>query len=153
MLIKKSSVWTTLICMFFMAVLYFGETIYYHFYPRGERFGVAFNDERKRLGILPLPANWETEYTTETKDWYTPARPVQGVFRSSKLVRVEDDHIEFEEDHITNIHDETTESLTLHYDYDHARWTYTYAASGLSKSFHLTRPQADSLMQAWHFTF
>ena len=149
---KKGSVLSTIICIIFLATIYFGENIYYHFYPKGERFGVAFNDQRKKLGILPLPPNWHTDYKDETKDWYSPVRPSQGVFRSSKLVRVEDDHIEFEEDHITNIHNQTTESLTLHYDYDSAsHWSYAYAATGLSRTFKLSSEQADSLMKAWDF--
>jgi hypothetical protein len=150
---KRGSVISTVICIVLMVALYFGGSLYHLIHPKGEAFGMAYNSERQRRGILPLPKGWTNDYTGDTKEWYPPQRPDSGVFRSSKLVAVDDDEIQYEDDNITNKHAGITEKLTMHYDFDADThpWSFSYSASGMKQPVNFTLVQADSLLQAWNF--
>jgi hypothetical protein len=136
------------------AVLIFSqERIYYWAFPPGRKFGTAFNEERKRIGIATLPADWETkDRYTETKNWHPPASPDTGVFRSSKTVIVNDDgEITYDGDIYMKIAGKEHESLIVGYKFgDKGGWECKYYSSVLNRqALEMTKQQADSVIENW----
>lgn len=136
------------------AVLIFSqESIYYWLFPPGKKYGMAFNEERKQLGIATLPANWETkDKYSETKMWHPPVNPASGAFRSSKTVIVNDDgEITYDGDIYLRLNNGQQENLVVGYKFgDKGGWECKYYSSSLqSRALELTKEQADSVIQNW----
>jgi hypothetical protein len=130
----------------------FGKTIWYNVFPTADSFGIKFNKERKRLGLLPLPADWTTENgEKETKIWFPPKVDTSAVHREMKVVGVEDDRIKYENDFILKPLPDK-EELTISYNFADKAWVYALSSRLThEQSYPITRQQVDSILNAWHF--
>jgi hypothetical protein len=131
----------------------FGEKIWYKLFPVADKYGVAYNKERTKRGILLLPDSWTTEDNEkETKVWFPPESDTGAVRRRMKVIGVAYDRIKYESDFILKPLPDK-EELTISYRYDTTHpWTYT-VSSAVSKQrpYVITRAQADSILHVWNF--
>lgn len=131
----------------------FGERIWYKLFPTADKYGVAWNKERKRRGILLLPDNWTTEDNDkETKVWFPPEGDTGAVRRTMKVVTVAYDRIKYENDFIQKPLPDK-EELTISYRYDTTHpWSYTMSSVLSSqRPYVISRAQADSILSVWNF--
>ncbi|SFD62023.1 hypothetical protein SAMN05518672_102649 [Chitinophaga sp. CF118] len=152
-IVKKTGI---IIFISLLFLLYTRKSLYYRFFPKADKYGVKYNVERKQRGILPLPINWTTrDFANETKIWFPPpAEMHEGVVRSMKLVRVNNDHIQYEEDHIAKTLNSGYATLSIGYNYDSIQhWCYTYIAPGYDKEDTLSRRDVDSILKMWNFNY
>ncbi|TWV93665.1 hypothetical protein [Chitinophaga pinensis] len=132
---------------------FFGESLWDKYGPYANRYGAKYNDERHRLGILPLPEDWTTPNRSERKNWFPPdAQKKDSVFRSMKYVNVEDGEIINEVDNILRKGKGGNDAISIFYFYDSTNhWKYEFSSPGLSHQINLTAAQADSILHAWNF--
>ncbi|SFD14020.1 hypothetical protein SAMN05518672_101676 [Chitinophaga sp. CF118] len=131
----------------------YGNTIWYKLFPTADQYGVKFNKERIRRGILPLPGNWTTANDEkETKVWFPPKSDINSIHRGMKVVGVAYDRIKYENDFILKPLP-NKEELALNYRYDTTpSWTYTFSSSLTNQRPNvITREQVDSILKAWDF--
>ena len=144
--------WYPLLIILSVIFLFTKDRLYYSIFPPGEKYGVAFNQERERLGITILPDTWVTnDKSNETKVWYPLNRPESGSFRSSKVVVVKSGDIVYEGDVYLRSIGEKYEKLTIGYRYqDTGDWEYKYynPLDG-SKESYVTKHEADSILHSW----
>jgi hypothetical protein len=149
---KKDFIQLGVLVVLFIGIC-FGKTIWYTVFPTADSFGVKFNKERKRLGLLPLPDNWTTEHgEKETKVWFPPAMDTGVVYREMKVVGVGNDRIQYENDFILKPKPDK-EELTISYRFSDTTWSYALSSRlTQEKPYSITRRQADSILNAWNFT-
>lgn len=131
----------------------FGERIWYKVFPAADKYGVKYNKERARRGILLLPDNWTTEDNEkETKVWFPPAGDTGVVRRTMKVVGVAYDRIKYENDFILKPLPDK-EELMISYRYDTIQpWTCTVSSALTGqRPYVITRAQADSILGVWNF--
>jgi|GEM_PF-2101687 len=116
---------------------------WFRLFPVGNEYGVAYNDERVKRGILPIPENWSTrDYDEFSKTW----KPCPGVeVRTSKIVVADENGIDSEIDYISK--DEYL--LEMIYNYKNASNPWRISFETNSKSRLLTKVQADSVLLQW----
>jgi hypothetical protein len=132
-----------------------GNSIWYDIFPKGKKFGVAFNKERQERGIPILPEDWVTKNNASyIKAWFPPDSSHGATYRSMKLTRIEDDKLVYEEDHIVHDGPGDREVLSIGYNYDStSHWKCSYSTwKRDSKKVSLTKEQADSVLASWSFT-
>ncbi|RFS18796.1 hypothetical protein DVR12_26725 [Chitinophaga silvatica] len=128
------------------------ERIFNLVFPPGKKYGVAFNAERKRLGIDTLPATWTTKDKYKTsKIWYPPNRQDSGSFRNSKMVIIQSGEIIYEGDTYKRIIDRKAELLSVQCKFDTVNnWEYMYYNENISPSnINVTKTQSDSILKIW----
>jgi hypothetical protein len=148
---KKDIIQLGMLVVLFIGIC-FGKTMWYTIFPTADSFGVKFNKERTRLGILPLPGNWTTEQgEKETKVWFPPVADTSAVHREMKVVGVENDRIKYENDFILKPKPDK-EELTIGYRFTDTTWNYSFSSRLThEKPYPITRQQADSILNAWNF--
>ncbi|RFS18798.1 hypothetical protein DVR12_26735 [Chitinophaga silvatica] len=127
------------------------ERIFNLVFPPGKKYGVAFNAERKRLGIDTLPATWTTKDKYKTsKIWYPPNRQDSGSFRDDKMININSGKIIYEGDTYKHIVNGQVELLTIEFKYETSKWGYKYYNETNATSIvNLTKIQSDSILQSW----
>jgi hypothetical protein len=149
---KKDIIQIGILIILFGGIV-FGERIWYKLFPAADQYGIQYNKERKRRGILPLPGSWTTEDNDkETKVWFPAEGDTGAVRRTMKVIGVSYDRIRFENDFIQKSLP-NKEELTISYRYDTTHpWTYT-VSSELTKHrpYVITGAQMDSILKDWNF--
>jgi hypothetical protein len=133
----------------------FSYKIWYSFFARSRLYDVRYNAEREKRGILPLPADWITyDKTRDTKTWFPPPHDTTaGVFRSMKLVVVEDGEIKSELDHIAKRVKGSYEFVLIESFYDSADSKMFVYDGPESSPDTILKWQADSILQSWNFKY
>jgi hypothetical protein len=120
--------------------------------PLSRKFGVAFNEKRKELGIPVLPGNWtvNTEMSNAVM-WNAPEINDAGGSHSSKMVLFKDrtpieelDNYIYKggirDKHLTVIH---------HFDAPGYRINRYYDSLVVNEEVEINDVKADSILQAW----
>ncbi|SEW52430.1 hypothetical protein [Chitinophaga arvensicola] len=144
--------WYPLLLVFSIILLLTGKKLYHLIFPPGEKYGIAYNTERQRLGIALLPDNWVTnDKAGETKIWYPPNRPDSGSFRSSKVVVVKSGEIVYDGDIYLRISGDRYDKLTTGYKFrDNHSWEFKYYNPSVgTKEIVITKYRADSILNSW----
>jgi len=141
---KKDIIQLGVLVVLFIGIC-FGKTIWYTIFPTADSFGVKFNKERARLGILPLPDNWTTEQGEVVDSG--------AVHREMKVVGVENDRIKYENDFILKPEPDR-EELTISYRFTDSTRNYAFSSRLThEKPYPVTPQQADSILHAWNFKY
>lgn len=144
--------WYPLLIIVSVIFLLTKNKLYYLMFPPGDKYGVAFNVERERIGIAVLPDHWLTnDKLSETKMWYPANRPDSGSFRSSKIVVVKDGSIVYDGDTYLRIVGDKYEKLTIGYRYnDTVGWEYKYYNPLIgTEENNVTKHSTDSILNNW----
>tara|TARA_R110001599_G_scaffold352047_1_gene585737 strand:+ start:206 stop:643 length:438 start_codon:yes stop_codon:yes gene_type:complete len=116
--------------------------VWYSWFPVGAEYGYAYNEVRKKLGVLELPQDWTTNnHSDEFKTW--KPRVVSGV-RTMKTIRLENDLIITEIDYLKN--GEYTMQIQYSYLFE-SPWEIKiqYGENDLM----LSKSQSDSVLTVW----
>lgn len=123
---------------------------------KDSRYGTRLNQERIKLGILPLPENWATKgFSFNGQNWHPPnqkeLRQLSDTsYRSEKRILVSNDTLVYEEDEISRpVAVDRALSLILRYYYVDKKWEYSYATSISNGHMGISKVQADSIIKAW----
>lgn len=150
---KKDIIQIGMLIVLFGGIV-FGKRIWYKFFPAADKYGVQFNKERQRHGVLLLPGNWTTDDDEkETKVWFPPEGDTGAVRRTMKVIGVEYDRIKYENDFIMKPLPDK-EELTISYRYYDTSHPWTYTVSSVltqQRPYEISKVQVDSILSAWNF--
>jgi hypothetical protein len=127
-------------CVLFSQVL---KDVWFRFFPRGDEYGLAFNPERVKRGIFPIPENWNTrDHAGYTKTW--KASPAERP-HTSKIVVMDKSGIDSEVDYFSM--DGYGIEIIYNYRQETTPWTITLSTGDGERI--LTKEQADSVLLKW----
>jgi hypothetical protein len=150
----KNRKWMPVVTGVAIFLTFFGPALWDKYGPAAGRYGAKYNDERHRLGILPLPEDWTTPNRSEIKAWFPPeGQKKDSVYRSMKIVNVQQDEIIAELDNIVRKVKGGQEALSIYYYYDSTHhWKYEFSMPDQPHDTIITAAQADSILHAWNFS-
>lgn len=131
-------VFAILVLLFFLSG-YLKQT-WYRVFPKASEYGIEFNSERIKRGVLPIPEDWTTDdFAKYLKTWKGTKRI--GI-RKSKIVGVDEKGIDFEVDYISK--EGQTIEMIYNYRDEKEHWQITIQKNGQTIS--LQKEQVDSLL-------
>lgn len=131
-------------CVLFFQVIKDG---WFRFFPSGIEYGVSYNHERAKRGILPIPENWSTRDNDEYSKVWKPSSA--GGVRNSKIVVADKNGIDSEVDYLSR----DGYSMEMIYRYKEVLnpWSLTLETKG--KKRFITKVQSDSVLREWGILF
>jgi hypothetical protein len=127
-------------CTLFFQVIKDG---WFSFFPLGSEYGVAYNNERLKRGILPIPESWCTCDNAEHSKTWKPSLG-EGV-RKSKIVVADKEGIDSEVDYLSR----DGCSIEMIYSYGEVSNPWRIALETKGKKKLITKAQADSVLLEW----
>lgn len=138
-------------------LLYFnGKAYWRQLFPETTTYGVKFNRERSKRGVMMLPRSWKSYDSSATKQtWSTPNAVFNQdtAFRKTKTIHLQNSRIAWEEDQVEHYFKDSSfrEYVTFTYYYDSlSPWqVFLTRTDNASAKIKIRKYDADSMMAAW----